>query len=189
MSPQVPRRQKSLPTAGSSTNTALKVRICLRATVASRFGSTLEVSLFVTVIITDRPRNMNVLQYFRPNTELSKTPFYFCTLFSFQQLRHDSGLLCSFNHVRNFSTKSSVCSMIFTHFLQPMWWKRNERAGKLSVDLSSFKTGLWNLTSHKACPDKGSISTRDYSILDISDGTLLMTDFYKLHKRFFIYFF
>lgn len=95
MCPQVPRRQKSLPTAGLSTNTALKVRTCLRATVASRFGPTLEVSLFPALSITNRPRNINLVRYFRTDTGLSNTPFSLLelTLLSFQLLRQRFALL------------------------------------------------------------------------------------------------
>lgn len=143
MSPQMPRRQKSLPTGGLSTNTALKVRTCLRATVASRFGPTLEVSLFPAVNITNRPRHIIILQYFRPDTGLSSAPISFCSWHCML-----CALLCPFNHFRNSSTKSSVLhSTIFRHFLQTQWWKRSKRGGRLSVELSSFKTGLWNLTS------------------------------------------
>ncbi|KAG8010780.1 Protein ERGIC-53, partial [Nibea albiflora] len=51
--PQVPRRPKSLLTAGLSTNTASKDRTCLKRTAVSRFGSTLEVSLCPAVNIAE----------------------------------------------------------------------------------------------------------------------------------------
>lgn len=90
-----------------------------------------------------------------------------------------------------FMTQPGVLSrLVFSNSLQTKWLNCSKRGGKRSVELSSFKTGLWNLTSHTGLPsgwDEGSIGpTRDYSRHEsISDGFGINVSC-KLQKYFFI---
>lgn len=94
MSPQLPRRPKSLPTAASSTNTASKARTCLRATAASRFGSTLEVSLFPAGSVTNRPPTEHPCAAEFHTRTLQDAFFSFCNCHCFRSSSCDMTALC-----------------------------------------------------------------------------------------------
>lgn len=112
-------------------------------------------------------------------------------LFPFLLHRHGSACFAHSPIFHRLMTHPGVLwKLIFSAFLQTKWLNCSKREGKRSVELSSFKTGLWNLTSHTGLPsgwDEGSIGTsRDYSRHEsISDGFGINASC-KLQKSFFI---
>lgn len=160
MLPWVPRRRKNLLTAVSSTNTASKDRTCLKPTAVSRFGSTLEVSLFPAVNITEPAMISRVLTERSGGDSRGRSCFRFVTDAVQQDVEkwQRFALLiqkCTNQWIR-FSTIAwcKRCSHIQAVLSRPtLLWEYVQTHATASVELSSCSKWAFGFLHHTpSCP-------------------------------------